>query len=116
MAGTSSDIITAGKILFLEDTGEYMYSIDRMFWNLKRTGKLSALKGLIIGGFGVKPDDEGEEFGKPIYDVVTEKISSYKYPVCFHFPVGHQRNNYALKCGVEHRLIVNSNSCTLTEM
>ena len=116
LAGTSSDILTAGKILFLEDTGEYMYSIDRMFWNLKRTGKLSALKGLIIGGFGVKTDDEGEEFGKTIYDVVMEKVSSYKYPVCFHFPVGHQRNNYALKCGVEHRLIVNTSNCILTEI
>lgn len=116
LAGTSSDILTAGKILFLEDTGEYMYSIDRMFWNLKRTGKLSTLKGLIIGGFGVKTDDEGEEFGKTIYDVVMEKVSSYKYPVCFHFPVGHQRNNYALKCGVEHRLVVNSSNCTLTEI
>ncbi|HKC37107.1 MAG TPA: LD-carboxypeptidase, partial [Chitinophagaceae bacterium] len=49
LAGTKSDISTAGKILFVEDTGEYMYSIDRMFWNLKRTGKLSQLKGLIVG-------------------------------------------------------------------
>lgn len=38
LAGSSSDISTDGKILFVEDTGEYMYSIDRMFWNLKRTG------------------------------------------------------------------------------
>src|SRR5690606_19655543 len=116
LAGTASDILTAGKILFLEDTGEYMYSIDRMFWNLKRTGKLASLNGLIIGGFGVKPDDAGEEFGKTIYDVVMEKISGYKYPVCFQFPVGHQRNNYALKCGVQHQLIVNAGKCTLTEI
>ena len=116
MAGTSSDILTAGKILFLEDTGEYMYSIDRMFWNLKRTGKLASLNGLIIGGFGVKPDDAGEEFGKTIYDVVMEKVSGYKYPVCFQFPVGHQRNNYALKCGVQHRLVINDEKCTLTEI
>ena len=116
LAGTASDILTAGKILFLEDTGEYMYSIDRMFWNLKRTGKLTTLKGLMIGGFGVKTDDEGDEFGKTIYDVVMEKVSAYKYPVCFRFPVGHQRNNYALKCGVEHRLMVNTSNCTLTEI
>ena len=116
LAGTASDILTAGKILFLEDTGEYMYSIDRMFWNLRRTGKLASLKGLIIGGFGIKPDDPGEEFGKTIYEVVMEKVSTYKYPVCFQFPVGHQRNNYALKCGVEHRLIVNAEQCMLTEI
>src|ERR1700753_54492 len=51
LAASRSDIHTDGRILFVEDTGEYLYSIDRMFWNLKRTGKLAALKGLIIGGF-----------------------------------------------------------------
>ncbi|PWT99615.1 MAG: LD-carboxypeptidase, partial [Bacteroidetes bacterium] len=55
LSGTKSDIKTADQILFLEDTGEYLYSIDRMFWNLKRTGKLAKLKGLIIGGFKIKP-------------------------------------------------------------
>ena len=64
LAGSKSDITTKNKILFVEDTGEYLYSIDRMFWNLKRSGKLSQLKGLIIGGFKIKKDDEGEEFGK----------------------------------------------------
>ncbi|MFM2358350.1 MAG: hypothetical protein RLY16_343, partial [Bacteroidota bacterium] len=54
--GSKSDIQTAGKILFVEDTGEYLYSIDRMFWNLKRSGKLDKLAGLIIGGFKIKPD------------------------------------------------------------
>src|SRR5690606_32520006 len=116
LAGTSSDILTAGKILFLENTGEYMDRIGRMVWNLKRTGKLASLNGLIIGGFGIKPDDPGEEFGKTIYDVIMEKVSGYKYPVCFQFPVGHQRNNYALKCGVQHQLIVNAGKCTLTEI
>lgn len=115
LAGTRSDIRTAGKILFLEDTGEYLYSIDRMFWNLKRTGKLSNLRGLIIGGFKPKPDDPGEEFGKTLYEIVQEKIKEYDYPVCFDFPVGHQKDNFALKCGVRHKLIVKKDQCTLIE-
>lgn len=114
LAGTASDIATAGKILFVEDTGEYLYSIDRMMWNLKRTGKLHALKGLIIGGFKIKPDDPGEEFGRSLQDIVLEKTAAYSYPVCFDFPVGHQRANYALKCGVVHHLQV-AGSTTLTE-
>jgi len=116
LSGTASDIKTEGKILFIEDTGEYLYSIDRMFWNLKRTGKLKNLKGLIIGGFKVKPDDPGEEFGKTVEEIVLEKIKNYKYPVCFNFPVGHQKNNFALKCGVKHRLSVKENEATLIEM
>ncbi len=116
LAASKSDINTDGKILFVEDTGEYMYSIDRMFWNLKRCGKLSQLAGLIIGGFKVKADDAGEEFGKILEEVVLEKVKQYDYPVCFDFPVGHQKNNFALKCGVKHKLIVQQQQCTLTEL
>jgi muramoyltetrapeptide carboxypeptidase len=73
LAGSASDIRTAGKLLFVEDVGEYLYSIDRMFWNLQRTGKLKSLKGLIVGGFRVKPDDPGEEFGKTVQDIVWRR-------------------------------------------
>ncbi len=117
LTGSPSDIITDGKILFVEDTGEYLYSIDRMFWNLKRSGKLNKLKALIIGGFKIKPADKPEEeFGKNIYDIVLEKVKEFNYPVCFDFPVGHQKNNFALKCGVRHKIIVQQNECTLTEI
>jgi len=116
LSGTPSDIRTAGKILFVEDTGEYLYSIDRMFWNLKRTGKLSQLKGLIIGGFKVKTDETGEDFGRNLYDIVLEKLKDYNYPVCFDFPVGHQKNNYALKCGLKHHLEVGEEMVVLEEL
>jgi muramoyltetrapeptide carboxypeptidase len=117
LAGSKSDITTDGKILFVEDTGEYLYSIDRMFWNLKRSGKLNKLKGLVIGGFKVKPsDDPAEEFGKNLFDIVLEKVAAFNYPVCFDFPVGHQKNNFALKCGVRHSLSINTAGVSLKEM
>ena len=116
LIGSVSDIQTSGKILFVEDTGEYMYSIDRMFWSLKRSGKLSNLKGLIIGGFKVKMDSDTEDFGKTLEQIVMEKVKEYKYPVCFDFPVGHQKNNFALKCGMKHKLVVKQDECTLTEI
>lgn len=116
LAGSKSDLTTKNKILFVEDTGEYLYSIDRMFWNLKRSGKLAQLKGLIVGGFKIKKDDEGEEFGKTLEEIVLEKVAEYNYPVCFDFPVGHQKNNFALKCGVQHRLEVNDMNAALEEM
>lgn len=115
LAGTASDLDTRNKILFVEDTGEYLYNIDRMFWNLKRTGKLKYLKGLVVGGFKNKQDDEGEEFGKTIEDIVMEKVKEFKYPVCFDFPVGHQKNNYALKCGMPHRFVVGNTQTMLIE-
>jgi muramoyltetrapeptide carboxypeptidase len=75
LAASCSDIYTKNKILFVEDTGEYLYSIDRMFWNLKRSGKLSYLHGLIIGGFKIKKDDTGEEYGKTLEEIVLEKVN-----------------------------------------
>lgn len=116
LSGTKSDINTAGKILFIEDTGEYMYSVDRMLWNMKRTGKLSLLKGLIVGGFKIKVDEEGDDFGRTLQDIVLEKVKAYHYPVCFDFPVGHQKNNFALKCGVKHKLELTSDISILKEL
>ena len=87
-----------------------------MFWNLKRTGKLSRLEGLIIGGFKVKTDADTEDFGRTLEQIVMEKVKNYKYPVCFDFPVGHQRNNFALKCGMKHRLMVNEDQTVLKEI
>ncbi len=113
LAGTPSDLNTTGKILLVEDTGEYMYNIDRMFWNLKRSNKLAGLKGLIIGGFKVKIDPGSDDFGRSIYDVVTEKVKNYNFPVCFDFPVGHIRNNYAIRHGAIHSFLVDSNGAEL---
>ncbi|MFL5788435.1 MAG: LD-carboxypeptidase, partial [Flavisolibacter sp.] len=116
LTGSVSDFQTNGKILFVEDTGEYLYSIDRMFWNLKRTGKLKNLKGLIIGGFNIKQDDPGEEFGKSLQEIVLEKIKGLNYPVCFDFPVGHQKANFALKSGVKYKLVVSEEVVLLKEV
>jgi len=115
LAGTGSDLRTEGMILFLEDLGEYLYNIDRMFYNLKRTGKLDKLGGLLIGAFRVKPDDPGDEFGRSVYNIVMEQVADYKYPVCFNFPVGHVKENYALKCGVQHELNINSDRVIFRE-
>ncbi len=115
LSGSNSDINTDGKILFVEDTMEKLYSIDRMFWNLKRSGKLNKLAGLVVGGFRIKPDDPGDEFGYSIGEIVSKKTEEFNYPVCFDFPVGHQKNNYALKCGVMHQLIISSTGSVLNE-
>jgi len=116
LAGSASDIRTGGMILFVEDVGEYLYSIDRMFFSLKRTGKLDRLAGLLIGGFRVKEDDAGDEFGRSVYNIVLEHVAAYDYPVCFNFPVGHQKVNFALKCGVQHQLTVNDQEVIFKEI
>jgi muramoyltetrapeptide carboxypeptidase len=116
LAGSKSEIETDGKILFVEDTGEYLYSIDRMFYNLKRSGKLAKLKGLIIGGFKVKVDTDNDGFSNTLAQIVLNKVAGLDFPVCFDFPVGHQRANFALKCGVKHQLTVGKSGTKLEEI
>ncbi|MFH1297940.1 MAG: LD-carboxypeptidase [Bacteroidota bacterium] len=105
LAGTSSDIDTKGKILLLEDVDEFLYHIDRMMMNLKRSGKLKELKGLIVGGLTDMKDNE-VPFGKSPQEIIQEAVKDYKYPVCFDFPAGHGKNNVALYLGRKVKLIV----------
>jgi muramoyltetrapeptide carboxypeptidase len=114
LTGTPSDAKTKGRILFLEDVGEYLYNIDRMLIQLKRSGKLSGLAGLIIGGFTDSKDTE-RPFGKNVYEVIHDQLKGYKYPICFGFPVSHEVENYALKIGVQHRLQVTKSGVLLKE-
>jgi muramoyltetrapeptide carboxypeptidase len=114
LAGTGSDIKTKGRILFIEDVGEYSYNVDRMLHQLKRSGKLYKLAGLIIGGFTDMKDTE-RPFGKHVYEIIQEIIAGYDYPVCFDFPVSHTDRNYALKIGVKYRLKVGKSRVSLEE-
>ena len=113
--GTSSDVNTNNCVLFLEDLDEQLYHIDRMFVQLKRSGKLKKLAGLIIGGFSDLKDTE-RPFGTTIYDLVLDLVAEYDYPVCFDFPVSHAENNLALKHGMKHQLIVKDDGVSLIEL
>lgn len=106
MCGSASDIETEGKILMIEDLDEYLYHIDRMMQNLKRTGKLSGLKGLIAGGL-TDMHDNTIPFGKTAEEIVREAVEEYGYPVCFGAPFGHIGvENCAVVLGRETRLEV----------
>lgn len=114
LVGTESDIKTRGRILFLEDVGEYLYNIDRMMYQLKRSGKLDRLAGLIIGGFTDNKDTD-RPFGKTAYEIIWEQVKEYDYPVCFGFPVSHEKENLALKVGVGYKLRVTKSRVYLEE-
>ena len=105
LTGSVSEVDTAGKILFIEDIGEYLYNADRMLLNLKRAGKFDNIKALIVGGFTEMQDTE-RPFGQTIEEIICDKVKEYDYPVCFNFPAGHQDINYTLTLGVPHKLEV----------
>jgi muramoyltetrapeptide carboxypeptidase len=112
--GSDSEIKTRGRILFLEDTGEYLYNTDRMMYQLKRSGKLAKLAGLIIGGFTDNKDTE-RPFGQTAYEIIRNIVREYDYPVCFGFPVSHEKENYALKIGAGYKLKITKSKVVLEE-
>jgi muramoyltetrapeptide carboxypeptidase len=115
LIGTKSDIKTKNKILFIEDIGELIYSTDRMLHQLKRSGKLTNLSGLIVGGFTDVKDTE-RPFGKKVKELIKDILQDYDYPVCFDFPVGHKKENYALKIGGDFQLKITNTKVLLSEL
>lgn len=107
LVGSVSDVNTDGKILFIEDLDEYLYHVDRMMLALKRAGKLSRLKGLIVGGM-TEMNDNDTPFGKTAEEIILDHVKDYSYPVCFKFPAGHIRNNHALRLGTKISFAVTS--------
>ena len=98
LSGSDSDCDTTGKILFIEDLDEYLYHIDRMMQQLKRSGKLDNLSGLIVGSM-TKMRDNQVPFGKTAYEIIAETVKDYDYPVLFGFPAGHEALNQTLILG-----------------
>lgn len=107
LSGSKSDINTDGKILFIEDLDEYLYHIDRMMMNLKRSGKLANLAGLVVGGMS-DMNDNTIPYGKTAVEIIKEAVEEYSYPVCFGFQAGHIADNKALILGRNAKLNVNN--------
>ncbi len=113
LLGSKSAINTKGKILFLEDLDEYLYHIDRMFYNLKRNGYFDDLNGLIIGGMTDMHDNQ-IPFGYDVKQIILALCKEYHFPICFDFPAGHIPDNRALKLGTNVTLDINATTTTLT--
>jgi muramoyltetrapeptide carboxypeptidase len=107
--GSVSEMDFKDKILFLEDIGEHEFSIDRMLRMLKRAGKLTHLKGLIVGAFN-EIEEEKISFGQTADEVIWDIVKEYDYPVCFNFPTGHIENNLSMVLGAEVTLKVETNN------
>ena len=105
MLGSKSSINTEGKILFIEDLGEYLYHIDRMLYSLKRAGYFDNLNGLIVGDF-TDLRKNTTPFGRNLKELILEIVSDYNIPVLFDFPAGHGKENFPLILGREIELIV----------
>lgn len=108
MRGLQLEFDYTDSILFIEDLNEYLYHIDRIMQNLKLSGILGSIKGLVVGTMsGMK--NGVDEYGGSVESIILEVVKEYSYPVCFNFPAGHESQNMAIIMGIDYSLEVSKN-------
>lgn len=98
-------------ILFIEDIAERPYHIDRMMNNLRLSGTLAKLRGLIVGQFSDCPEDP--LMMKDIAHIIHDHVADYDYPVCFDFPAGHVEYNLPIWLNRKASMKVDNEGCRL---
>nr|WP_299114075.1 LD-carboxypeptidase [uncultured Winogradskyella sp.] len=98
MLGSETSIDTSGKILFIEEIGEYKYHIDRMLQSLKRAGYFKNCKGLIVGDMS-KMRKNTTLWGTSVEQLILDAFAEYDFPIAFNMPAGHEKDNRAMVFG-----------------
>lgn len=111
LVGTPLLKLPKNPILFIEDVAEAPYKIDRMMWQLKLSGILKNLSGLIIGQFSEYKEDPS--MGLTVSESIWDMVKEYKYPVVFDFPVGHIEDNYSIIHGCKVNMVVKNDNVNL---
>lgn len=105
MLGSKESIDTSGKILFIEEIGEYKYHIDRMLQSMKRAGYFDNLNGLILGDMS-RMRKNTTLWGTSIEQLIIDALSEYNFPIAFNMPAGHEDKNLAMTLGMTVKLKV----------
>ena len=105
MLGSKTSIDTFGKILFIEEIGEYKYHIDRMLQSLKRAGYFDNCKGVIVGDM-TKLRTNTTLWGTSVEQLILDALADYDFPIAFNMPAGHEKDNRALILGRTVQLTV----------
>jgi muramoyltetrapeptide carboxypeptidase len=99
--GTPWEVRTEGRILFLEDSGEKPYRIDRMLVQMKQAGKFSRVAGLVFGDV-VTTRGSAMHAGEreAVFQVISENTRDLGVPVLCGLAAGHGMENLTLPIGV----------------
>lgn len=105
--------IEDGDILFVEDVGEHPYAIDRMMQNLRLSGVLARLGGLVVGQFSDYEEDPRMPY--TVYEGIRRMVEPYDYPVLMDFPAGHVERNLPIVINRSCRLSVTEQGASLAQ-
>jgi len=112
MLGSKTSIDLSGKILFIEEIGEYAYHIDRMLQSLKRAGYFDYCKGVIVGDI-TKVRKNTTPWGTSVEQLILDALSEYDFPIAFNMPAGHEKDNRAMILGRTIDLVVEKDKSTI---
>jgi muramoyltetrapeptide carboxypeptidase len=115
LTGSPSQMNARGKILFLEDIGEHLYNIDRMLYNLKRSGAFEGIIGVICGGF-TDNQDTTRPFGQSIYEILLHHFKDLGIPIIFDFPAGHIDENFPICLGNCYNMLVSEGKSSVNTL
>ncbi|MBI5876133.1 MAG: LD-carboxypeptidase [Chloroflexi bacterium] len=112
--GTLYEIETRGRIVFIEDTGEEPYAIDRMLTHLRNAGKLQEAAAIL---FGESTDCRiGKTFVSnfTLETVVRDRLSDLRVPVVYGMRFGHGKHLFTLPLGVRATLSARPGNVTFS--
>ena len=101
MVGTPHEIPWTDIILFIEDTGESPYRLDRLLTHLNMAKRLQKINGLILGTFTDDAKKESSILRKTVHGRIIELLKDMNIPIWANFPTGHCRRNLTLPIGVK---------------
>jgi muramoyltetrapeptide carboxypeptidase len=103
--GTPGQIDTRDAILFIEDIDEMLYAFDRAMLQLRESGSLEHIQGLVIGEM-LEMGDTKVPFGKTVEDIVLDVCSDLDIPIVSNFPCGH--GDYQATLPVSHEAVLDA--------
>lgn len=108
LVGTPYEPHLDGRLLFLEDQQEAPYRIDRMLSQLRLSGYLDGVAGVILGSFEACGSLED------VYAIVKE-IFHTRIPILGGFELGHGRHNLTVPIGLEAKMDTEDGSLRFAE-
>lgn len=113
-AGTPWALRARGALLFFEEVGEATYRLDRLLTQLRLSGALRGVQGILVGALSECPD-QGAPNTPELSELLRDRLGDLGVPVARGFPFGHQPYNWTLPLGVRARLDATAGTVEILE-
>lgn len=111
LINTPFNLLKNDCILFIEDIAEPIYKVERILYQLRLSGVLPALRGLIVGQFTEYRADANYS---DMETMIRDMVAPYDYPVAFNAPIGHVNHNIPIIENAGITLEITPDSTTIT--